>query len=303
MLIAKLHDAEPDIDIDQVGRMITDQFPGWAGLPLAPVPSSGTDNVMLRLGGQLVVRLPRIVSAVPSLRKELRYANVLGPHLPAAVPIPVAQGTPGWCYPWPWTVSRWLEGENPTPGRACGPALAVDLANFIRALHTADIGNGTPVGLLRSYRGGPLAATDAATRSAIAGCDGLLDMSLLTAAWETARRVSEGDGKAVWIHTDLQPGNILTANARLAGVLDWGGLAIGDPAVDLIVAWNLLDDTARALFRDAINVDEPMWERGRAWALAIGIIAYPYYVDTNPSLAHVSRYQIEQVVADIAQSS
>jgi len=75
MLITKLHDAEPDIDVNQVGLMITDQFPGWAGLPLAPVSSSGTDNVMLRLGDRLVVRLPRFTSAVPSLTKDLRYAG------------------------------------------------------------------------------------------------------------------------------------------------------------------------------------------------------------------------------------
>jgi len=86
---------------------------------------------------------------------------------------------------------------------------------------------------------------------------------------------------------------------RLAGVLDWGGLAIGDPAVDLIVAWNLLDASARATFRAAVNVDDSTWDRGRVWALSIGIVAYPYYVDSNPALAAVSRHQIEQVLADL----
>lgn len=46
MLISKLHHAEPDIDVEQVTLMISDQFPSWARLPLEPVPSSGTDNVM-----------------------------------------------------------------------------------------------------------------------------------------------------------------------------------------------------------------------------------------------------------------
>ncbi|CAH0187023.1 MULTISPECIES: hypothetical protein [unclassified Arthrobacter] len=81
------------------------------------------------------------------------------------------------------------------------------------------------------------------------------------------------------------------------------GEAIGDPAVDLIVAWNLLEDKGRAAFRDAVGVDQTTWERGRAWALSIGIITYPYYVHTNPALARVSRYQIDQVVADISRTA
>jgi aminoglycoside phosphotransferase (APT) family kinase protein len=299
MVIAKLHDAEPDIDVEHVGLMISDQFPEWAGLPLAPVASSGTDNVMLRLGDRLVVRLPRISSAVPSLTKELQYARCLGQQLPAAVPVPLAQGTPGRGYPWPWTVSGWLEGENPSPGLDAGPALAVEIANFIRALHSLDVGKEGPIGPLRSYRGGPLAVRDEPTRSAIASCAGLLDVPLLTSAWQAASQVTEWDGPPVWIHTDLQPGNMLTCGPRLAAVLDWGGLAIGDPAVDLIVAWNLLDATGRAAFREAVGVDESTWKRGRAWALSIGLIAYPYYADTNPPLARVSKYQIEQVIADL----
>jgi aminoglycoside phosphotransferase (APT) family kinase protein len=109
-------------------------------------------------------------------------------------------------------------------------------------------------------------------------------------------------GGQVWIHTDLQPGNLLIADGRLAGVLDWGGLAIGDPAVDLIVAWNLLEADGRTAFRLAFGVDQATWERGRAWALSVGVIAYPYYVHTNPALARVSKYQIEQVVADISRT-
>jgi aminoglycoside phosphotransferase (APT) family kinase protein len=303
MLISKLHDAEPDVSIHQVALMVADQFPAWAGLPLTPVPSTGTDNVMLRLGDRLVVRLPRIASAVPLLTKELQHARHLRPQLPAAIPVPLAEGTPARGYPWPWTVSGWLEGKHPSVGHLPGPRLATDLAAFIRALHAVDCVSEATRGPLRSHRGGPLADRDVPTRSAIAQCEGLLDRSLLTAAWETASRVAEGDGKQVWIHTDLQPGNILTVDGRLSGVLDWGGVSVGDPAVDLIVAWNLLDDTARVAFRDALDVDEPTWARGRAWALSIGIIAYPYYVDTNPALARVSRYQIEQVVSDVARRS
>jgi len=37
--------------------------------------------------------------------------------------------------------------------------------------------------------------------------------------------------------------------------LDFGGLGIGDPTIDLIVAWEVLDAPARDVFREAIRVD------------------------------------------------
>lgn len=300
MLLQKLHADEVDIDTASIGLMIKDQFPQWAGLPLVPVSPSGTDNVMLRLGDELVVRLPRIASAVPALLKELRYSPLLGPQLPASVPIPLAQGEPGRGYPWPWTVSGWIDGKNPSPGAGAGMALAGALGQFIAVLHSIDTGDGRRRASLRSYRGGPLAARDAPTRAAMAMCEGLLDIPLLAAAWNACLQAPEERGECVWIHADLQPGNLLVRDGRLAAVLDWGGLSIGDPAVDLIVAWNLFDAAGRAAFREAIAVDEPMWARGRAWALSIGIIAYPYYVGTNASLAAVSRHQIGQVLTDLS---
>ncbi len=38
-------------------------------------------------------------------------------------------------------------------------------------------------------------------------------------------------------HGDLIPGNVLVADARLAGVIDVGGLGPADPALDPVAAW------------------------------------------------------------------
>ncbi len=65
--------------------------------------------------------------------------------------------------------------------------------------------------------------------------------------------------------------------------MDFGGLAIGDPTIDLIVAWEVLDDAAREVFREAIRVDESSLLRARAWALSIATIAFPYYWRTMPN--------------------
>jgi aminoglycoside phosphotransferase (APT) family kinase protein len=99
-------------------------------------------------------------------------------------------------------------------------------------------------------------------------------------------------GEPVWIHGDLLPGNLLFQGGRLSGVIDWAGLGVGDPACDMIVAWGLLPRSARNAFRGALGVDDATWGRGRGSALSIGLIALPYYKDTNPEFAATALHLI-----------
>jgi aminoglycoside phosphotransferase (APT) family kinase protein len=43
-------------------------------------------------------------------------------------------------------------------------------------------------------------------------------------------------------------------------------------------------------------VDYASWERGRGWALWTGIVALPYYRETNPELAENAAFRIGQVL-------
>ena len=104
--------------------------------------------------------------------------------------------------------------------------------------------------------------------------------------------------RPVWVHGDLQSGNLLAVAGRIRAVIDFGGLGVGDPACDMMVAWNLFDADARAVYRAHVDVDEPTWARGRGWALSVALIALPYYRDSNPSFAAMVRRTIEQVLAE-----
>lgn len=73
--------------------------------------------------------------------------------------------------------------------------------------------------------------------------------------------------------------------------------SLGDPAVDLIPAWNLLPSAARQVFREAVDTDDASWARGRGWALSMAIIQLPYYRKTNPVTSANARYVIRQVLA------
>ncbi|WP_318723285.1 phosphotransferase [Streptomyces albicerus] len=99
---AKMHPDELDIDAALVSRLVAEQFPEWAGLPVKEVVSAGTDNAMYRLGDDMVVRLPRLPGGAKTADREQRYLPRLAPHLPLDVPVPLAKGAPGQGYALPW---------------------------------------------------------------------------------------------------------------------------------------------------------------------------------------------------------
>lgn len=293
---AKMHAHEADIDTHLVRRLLAAQFPAWAALGVEPVDSNGTVNAIYRLGDDMAVRLPRIEGGVEDVRREMRYLPRLASSLPLTLPAPLGEGEPGEGFPWPWYVYRWVEGENPVIGGLAEPGLfAAGLAEFVLALQRIDPADAPP-----AYRSGPLASRDADTREAIAQLRGVIDTDAATAAWEAALSAPQWDGPPVWVHADLQPGNLLTADGRLSAVIDFGCMGHGEPAVDLITAWSLLTGEAREEFRAALDVDDATWARGRGWALSIALIELPYYRTRNASITRTASHVIGEVLADHA---
>ena len=291
-----MHVDEVATDASLVRRLVAGQFPDWADLAIARVPSAGTDNAIYRLGDEMAVRLPRVEWATGQVEMEHRWLPRLAPHLPLAIPTPLAMGAPAEGYPWRWSVYRWLEGENATADRLDLRQAATDLAAFIAALQRIDTAGG-PLAGVESSRGVPLATRDAPTRAAIAALHDVLDTDAVTAQWEAALRAPVWTGPGVWLHGDLNEGNLLAQHGRLTAVIDFGVMGVGDPACDLMVAWTLLTAETRELFRAALPFDDATWTRGLGWALSWGLIVLPYYKNTNPGLCRIAEYTIAQVLA------
>ncbi|HEV3359193.1 MAG TPA: aminoglycoside phosphotransferase family protein [Pseudonocardiaceae bacterium] len=268
--------AEPaDVTPELVRALLAEQFPAWADEALAPVGKPGVDNMTFRLGPDKLVRMPRFPRWVGQVLREQRWLPVLAPRLPLAVPVPLAQGEPGAGYPFPWSVYAWLDGDNATRSALVDQQQAArDLAGFLRALWAIDPTDGPPPEWSNGFRGVDMAdgrdsaIVDWRIERRIAALDRLADTAALRAVFATALAAPVWPTPPVWVHGDPAPGNLLVRDGRLSAVIDFGTVAVGDPAVDLIGAWTLLSPAGREVFRAELSIDDATWARGRGWALS-----------------------------------
>jgi len=310
-MVNRLHDNELRIDLNLVERLIATQFPRYARMSLQPLGASGSSNVLFRLGDDFLVRLPRQPGGSASIDKESRWLPIIRDHLPVVVPKIVGVGHPAFGFDERWSIVGWLDGDLPvacTPGTAASTersTLAVDLAEFILALQSVDIPEAAKQDpALRGYRGRSLAEFDRQTRRNIQQCRAIhhLDLNLdaALAVWEGAMHAADAGHIAPdrWYHSDLVAENLLVADHHLTAVLDFGGLAIGDPTIDLHGAWEVLDAPAREVFRDRLGVSDADWYRGRAWALAIALGTFTYYWQKMPNRMQDRLAMARSVLAD-----
>lgn len=284
-----MHQGEVEVDDALVRRLLASQMPELAHRPITRIEPWGTDNGIWRLGDELVVRLPRIRWATGQIDREAMWLPRLAPHLPVAVPEPVAVGEPGEGYPYRWAVHRWIPGIGAALDRIDDPVtFALELADLVGTLQRLRT-DGAPAA---SNRARPLAEYDAATRAAIERASHLIDAAAATAVWEEAVAAPAHHGAPVWVHGDLE-GNCLVRDGRLCGLVDWGSACAGDPAVDVQVVWSpLFTDESRRAFLAAIDVDGATVARSRGAAINQACAALPYYLHTYPLIVERSWHKL-----------
>lgn len=254
----------------QARALIEAQFPQLAPAIVEPL-GVGWDNSAFGVNGAYVFRFPRRPIAAPLVETEGRLLPMLAPRLPLPIPTPTLLGHPGDGYPWPFI------GHALIPGRtACAAALdqerrgrlAEPLARFLAALHA------TPAEEAARHGAGPdtLARLDLTRR--LPRAHELLDR--LTHRGEVANPRSLGaildaapptyvPRSDVLVHGDLYARHLLVdTDDRLAGVIDWGDVHLGDPAVDLAIAHTFLPPAAQDAFRRAYGaIDDATWRIAR----------------------------------------
>lgn len=287
---ARPWEADVSLAREDAARLIETQFPDLVPVRLERI-GAGWDNDAYLVNGLWVFRFPRRQIAADLIGREAWALPRLAPHLPLPVPVPVFAGmaeTGG--YPYPFAGYAHLPGKT-----ACQiawteqerAANAVGLARFLAALHAVPVNDETRA----AAPGDTIGRTDLARRAlqlkerlqALAPVLPELcgqDAGALSALADCLARTPPHAGLTGWVHGDLYARHLLVDNATktLCGVIDWGDVHVGDPALDLSLAFSFLPPEARPAFRAAYSgaLDEAAWDRARFRALWYGAILTLY---------------------------
>ncbi|HEU5037013.1 MAG TPA: aminoglycoside phosphotransferase family protein [Nocardioides sp.] len=293
-----------DLDVDLVVRLLRQQAPHLAARHVRRNDASGSSNAVFRLGDRHAVRLPRSDAYVDDLVTETEWLPRLGPSLSAPVPEIVFVGEASPEFARPWTVVTWVPGEMPADlDPAQQNALAATLGEFLGSLHAVDT-EGLSGGAERwGYRcGEPVTEEiDGWAERAADHLSDLFDPAQVRRAWQLLRQVPAASGPPCWVHADMSAENVLVRpDGRLAGVIDFGGLGVGDRSVDLLYAWSMFDPPGREVLRAASGADEATWARARAWAfVGPGLLTIAHYRHQLPERTATLTAMVEAVAAEV----
>jgi aminoglycoside phosphotransferase (APT) family kinase protein len=294
-----MHEDELTVGLDLARSLVSSQFPNWADEPIVQVQGLGTVNMIYRVGPRMAARFPLRASDPVEMLRQLKGEAVAMTEMseasPFPTPKPVAIGRAGGGYPMPWSMQTWLLGDTASPrGLAGSHVFATDLIALVAALRLADTRGRTFGG---GGRGGHLPDHDAWIARCFDESERFMDVSPYRALWASLRDLPRS-GIEVMSHGDLIPANLLVANGRLVGVLDTGGFAPADPALDLVAAWHLLDREERETVRAALRCDLVQWRRGAAWAFVQAMGLVWYYRTSSPAISALGESTLDRLLSD-----
>jgi len=276
-------DPEVEVDVATARALIGSQFPELASAPIREL-AAGWDNVVHLVDERWSFRFPRRAIAVPGVHREIEILGRLAPNLPLPVPEPRWIGVASDAYPWPWFGAKFLAGvELADSGLADGSRgpVGTSLGRFLRRLHArglaARVGTTLPVD--------PMRRADMGVRVPFARRR--LETVAAAGVWQPTsaveRLLTEASGlppspRTVIVHGDLHMRHVLLdEGGEVSGIIDWGDVALGDPAIDLSIAYGSLVGEARGAFLEAYGPIDGLTElRARVIAtfLAAALLGY-----------------------------
>lgn len=271
-------DAELVIDAGLVRATLGEQFPELDASS-ARLIGEGWDNSVWLVEERWAFRFPRRAVASGLTARELSVLPGLAPLLPVPIPEPRFIGQPSGAYPWAFFGGPLLAGREPGEADlsdADRETVGAELGSFLRVLHGVELDIGLP---FDPNRRADMAFRVPRARECLAEVEA-------AGVWhppESVERILESalglpptDVKAT-LHGDLHARHVLVENGRLSAVIDWGDVCVGDPSIDVQLAWSLLPPAGRARFVQSYGpIDDERLLRARVTALYFGAMLATY---------------------------
>ncbi len=279
--------ADREVAPELARSLIEQQFPDIdTAIPVSY--GEGWDNAAYLVNGDTVFRFPRRNIAASLLEREARVLHLLAPHLPLPIPVPTWIGSPTESYPWVFAGYKQIPGVTADRSSLTDQdraQLAPQLAHFLTALHQIPIDSET-----RAWApDDDLNRADIPARApkVIDRLNGIREESnahQVDTALDFINRLTTNPTPntqrptPTWVHGDLYSRHLLVdEELRLCGIIDWGDVHLGDPALDLSIAFSFLPPAARTRFRESYGpIDEDTWDRARFRALHYAPILIEY---------------------------
>jgi len=196
---------------DLARKLIAEQFPEYASLPIVDVEKQGHDNRTYRLGDDMLIRMPTAADYALKVPKEQELLPKLANRLSIRIPAPIKMGKPSADYPYPFSIYKWLSGKSinlVTLTDQEKEQLAFDLAKFLKELQAIMDIKGPEPGQHNWWRGDHVSVYDKGAREQIAELAEIIDAGQALALWDKAC-ATRWNKAPIWIHGDFAIGNIL----------------------------------------------------------------------------------------------
>ena len=260
---------DPEVVIDErlVRALLEDQFPELDASSARPL-GEGWDNAVWLVEERWAFRFPRRQIAIPGVGRELAVLPRIAPLLPVPIPTPRFVGAPSERFRWPFF------GAPVLPGRELADAglddqareeLGAELGRFLRVLHGVELDVELDAELpVDPNRRAEMPFRAERARACIAEAAGLFPPSeRIEEILEEASRLPPSEARTL-VHGDLHARHVLIHDGRLAAVIDWGDVCVGDASIDLQLLWSLLPAAGASAIRGGVRADRPRAPPARA---------------------------------------
>lgn len=258
-----------DISIteSQLRKILDAQFPEYASFEISLL-TSGWDNMLFRLGDELIIRIPRRKLGAQLIEHEITWLPILEDLLPIRVPTPIKIGSATNEYPYKWTINPWFDGDRALEKKISANEVK-RLVSCLRVLHSVD----TTSAPSNPFRENPLIAKDKDVQLRINEIEAksIAIPDSIKKLWDELKHI-EIDVSPSLIHGDLHPGNIIMYQENIEAIIDWGDITKGDISTDLACFWMLIgDNELRFSAFDEYGASQSTLLRAKAWAIFYGI--------------------------------